>query len=109
MNIEEFNSEKGQWQSPNQLENSYIIDEKNNKIQVKILPNQVFRIDTVDVEKLERYDDVKFRIKNLKIKGKQGELMLSGNQVFNNFQQKVRNWSLLDKNAPTYIYYYKAQ
>ncbi|MBX7170523.1 MAG: hypothetical protein K1X72_06165 [Pyrinomonadaceae bacterium] len=109
MSIEEFNSEKSEWKSPNQSENSYIIDEKNNKIKVRIMPNQVFRIMTVDIDKLKRYDDEKFRIKSLKITGKQGEVTLSGNQVFNNFQQEVRNWSLIDENAPTFIYYYKEQ
>lgn len=109
MSIEEFNSKKGQWLSPNQSENAYTIDDKNNTIKVKVLPNQVFRIDTVDIDKIERSSDVKYRIKSLKITGKQGELMLSGNQVFNNFQQEVRDWSLLDKNAPTYIYHYKEQ
>lgn len=108
MSIEEFNSNKGEWKNPNQ-DNYYVIDKENKKVKVKIAPNQVFRIDTVDIDKLERYTDVKFRIKNLKITGKQGEVMLIGNQVFNNFQQEVRNWRLLDENAPTFIYYYKEQ
>lgn len=105
--IEEFDSNKGEWQSLSQTD--YVTDEEHNKISAKLAPNQVFRINTVDIDKIERYADVKFRIKNLKITSKQGEVTFSGNQVFNNFQQEVRNWSLLDENAPTYIYYYKEQ
>jgi hypothetical protein len=109
MSLEEFNSGKGQWRSQNEAENSYTIDEKNNKLKVKILPNQVFRIETADIDKIKRYDDEKFRIKYLKITGKQGEVILKDHQVFNNFQQEERNWSLIEKNAPTFIYYYKEQ
>ena len=105
MSIEEFDSNKSEWRSLSPAD--YVIDKENNKISAKIAPNQVFRINTVDVEKLERYWDVKFRIKELVIKGKYGEITLKGDQVFNNFKQEFRYWSPFEKDYPTYIYYYK--
>ncbi|MGI8670415.1 MAG: hypothetical protein ACR2J3_11335 [Aridibacter sp.] len=61
----------------------------------------------MDVEKLKKNTYQTLRIKKLKINGKQGNVELEGNQVFNNFKPEMRKWSLLETNHPTYIYYYK--
>ena len=106
MDIEEFESGKNEWRNIDQL-NNYTIDRENKKISLKIYPKQVFRINTVDVEKLERQRDENVRVKYLKITGESGEIKLQGNQVFNNFKPEMRDWSLLEKNYPTYIYYYQ--
>jgi hypothetical protein len=102
--LEKFSKDKYEWQEGSKEQ--YKIDKENGTVEVRLAPNEVLKVESVDVFWIHEKPYEYFNIKNLNITGKNGSIKIEGNQVFEQFQPEYKGWSLFG-NYPNYVIYYK--
>lgn len=97
----EFNNNEDNWQTVPQ-ERYETVD--TGTVKVKLAPNEVLRIEYVNVNRFEKNPDKEFNTKSLRITDKNSSIYLEGKQVLEQFKPEDRSWALIS--SPTYVFRY---
>lgn len=76
--------------------NEFIYDSETQMCKLKLAPNEVLRLTFVDYDDFKATEEFqRFEVVKLKISGKYGEVVYSGNQLYNQFEKiDSQNYSI---------------
>jgi len=101
--LDDLKKGKNEWKELPQ--DRFEFDQKNSTIKVRLAPNEVFRVEGMDVFYVNKQPDEHFGLKSLSLVGRSGSIKYEGNQVFENF--KPEGWDWFTRNATIYTITYK--
>ncbi len=97
--LNEFNDKKENWRIIPEDRQKF----ENGAVKVRLAPNEVLQIESVDAPRFEENREKEFNTKSLRIIGKANSINLEGRQVLEAFKPVERSWSLIMPSYPTYI------
>jgi hypothetical protein len=105
VSLENFNSGNKEWREV--PEDRLKIDNEKPIVEVKVAPNEVLRFESVDAGRIKSdpYDEL--NTNRLTITGKNGSIILEGNQVFEQLEPQSSRWILFGPDTGTYAIHYK--
>ncbi len=89
---EEFYNDERKWREISQ--ERYKIEYEKGIVEIKLAPNEVLRVKNVEISTKKDVLDKELNIRRLKIAGKNGSLLLEGDQVLEQFisKQPKNSW-----------------
>lgn len=103
--VEKFDANESDWKDVAQED--YKIDKEKGIVEVKLPPEKVLEIMSVNSTRIKENPFEELNLKSLEIKGENGLIKLEEKQIFKSFKPENRKWSIITPNYPTYILYYK--
>lgn len=103
--VKEFDVNGTKWSEFPQ--DRYEIDQEKGTVKVRLAPQEVLRIESVDAGRIENNSYEELNLEKLKIEGKASSLEVKGKQVFEQFKPQHKGWVLFGPEYSSYVLYFK--